>query len=489
MPTIDLADASLFGNEAAEDESEDIFSSYAVERQEIAGFLDPGKALQIIRAYKGEGKSALLRLVRIRLSAASPATLVISSTGAALSPALSTTDSDQWVRGWKTNLIRLAANEIGAKISFAFSDDAISLVEEAESNGFRARSFVSTLVDRLSSNTVPIERKRPGTADPERLLQRWSKNGSEVWFIIDDVDQNFENTPTHRIKIASFFIAARQLTLNVPEFRFRLAIRPNVWATVKREFEALSHVEQYIADLNWSSDDFEELLAKRIESYLERTHQLSSGKFELEADLQKRRRQLIALVLADQLAWGRDQTRRPAIVLHTLSRHRPRWLVELCKAAGHAAKKAKHERITFDDIEGQLQAFGKRRIEDTVAEFKSQCAQIEELLTAFAGKKESFSTDELIKFIRDSIMQGVHPKIVGVLGSPSHVEVAHFLFHIGFLTARKDFPNGSYEHISFANNPSLLSSRTNVDQGYSWEIHPVFRQALALKNVDRRRMD
>ena len=44
--------------------------------------------------------------------------------------------------------------------------------------------------------------------------------------------------------------------------------------------------------------------------------------------------------------------------------------------------------------------------------------------------------------------------------------------------------DGSYEHISFEDNPALLKSRTSVDNGVSWEIHPVFRQALQLKNVD-----
>ncbi|MBF0436847.1 MAG: hypothetical protein HQL77_15950 [Magnetococcales bacterium] len=64
---IDFSDESLFGNEAAEDEDEEIFKSYAFEREEVTDFLQKDKRIAILKAYKGEGKSALLRLVASRL--------------------------------------------------------------------------------------------------------------------------------------------------------------------------------------------------------------------------------------------------------------------------------------------------------------------------------------------------------------------------------------------------------------------------------------
>lgn len=475
---IALDDKSLFGNEAAEDEHEEVFSSYAVDRPEVTTFLDPDAHIVIARAYKGEGKSALLRLVALRLREQSDLPIVISIPASSISPTLDGTDSDQWVRGWKTNILKLAAREIGAGIALAFSDDAISLVEEAESNGFKSRSFVSAIVDRLRSSAVPIDRTRTQIENPEKVLQRWAKEGNRVWFVIDDLDQNFENTPAYRVKVATFFTALRQIANLIPEFRFRTSVRPNVWAIVKREYEALSHVEQYISDLNWTLDDFYTLIAKRIEGYLLRTNQWEAYRKTSGTD----KKSLIACVFVDPMPWGREKSRPPAVVLFTLARHRPRWLVELWKVAASAAVKAKRELIGFDDIQKELEAFGKRRIDDTVAEFRSQCPEIEELLVAFVGQPERFTTDELIKTIQNRVLQAVHPRIVGLLGAPSAKEVAHFLYQIGFLTARKDLGNEEYEHLSYADNPALLSARTNVDQGHSWEIHPVFRQALKLKN-------
>jgi hypothetical protein len=184
------------------------------------------------------------------------------------------------------------------------------------------------------------------------------------------------------------------------------------------------------------------------------------------------------------MPWG-AAWRPPASILYTLSRHRPRWLVELCKEAAASALKAGRDRINFDDITKELETFGRHRIDDTIAEFQSQCPEIAELITAFAGEPEWFTTDKLIGAIRDRILQGVHPRIVGVLGTPSAVEVAHFLFQIGFLTARRELGVDQYEHFAYADNPQLLVARTNLDQGFSWEIHPVFRNVLKLKNVAR----
>ena len=484
---IALTDRTLFGNEAAEDEQDDVFESYAVMRPEVTEFLEDKHPVAVVRAYKGEGKSALLRLVALRLMEKTVPPLIIRISSSAISPTIDDRDSDRWVRGWKENILRLAAKEIGSTISLAFNDDAISLVEEAEANGYKSRSFVSSVVDRLKSAPVQIERKRIGITNPEQILRRWSQKGAQVWFIIDDLDQNFENNALHRLRVATFFIALRMIANQIPEFRFRCSVRPNVWSIVKREFEALSHVEQYIFDLTWKLEDYTRLIARRVEGYLTRVGSWEEVKKTLPYDVTRRDKHLVGMIFDDPMPWGMDRDRPPASILYTLSRHRPRWLIELWRVSALSAEKAKHSKINFDDIEGQLESFGKRRVEDTVAEFKSQCPEIEELLVAFVNQPERFTTAELLSTLQKRILGAVNPRITDVIGKASPKEVAHFLYQIGFLTARKELNAENYEHISFAENPMLLSSRTNLDQGYSWEIHPVFRQALKLKNVPTRK--
>jgi len=482
---LQLDDATLCGNDAAEDEEDVVFQSYAVQRPEVISFLNASKSICIAKAYKGEGKSALLRLVAMKLASYEDLSLVVFIPATQISPDLQTTDPDEWVRAWKKAILKQAACEIGNNISFAFKDDGISLVEEAERYGFRQRSFVSSLTERLRSEAVPIERRQVDNVNHEKVLQRWLNKGSLVWFLIDDLDYNFENNLKYKVKISSFFTAIRHICNLIPEFRFRATIRPNVWALVKEEHESLSHVEQYLVSLKWSAADYYELIARRVEGYLKRKDLWKKVEGLLSGDNNSKNRQLISFVFDDPMPWGR-RNRSPVTVLYTLSQYRPRWLVELWRVSANAAVVCGNQKISFGNIDGELKSFGDRRIQDTIAEFKSQCPEVKELIVSFVDQPEGFSTDELMKLITSRILQSVSPNITGVWGKPTNIDVAKFLYQIGFLTARKTEENGEYHHVLFAESPTLLDARTNLDQGYSWEIHPVFRQPLRLKNVVRK---
>jgi hypothetical protein len=480
---INLADPTLFGNEVAEDENDEIFLSYAVDRHEITRFINDYEKIAIIRADKGQGKSALLKLLRLRIIEQDTKTILINTTAAAITPEIDSEDSDKWVQGWKKTIFHQAACTIGSKINLAFSDDAMSLVEEAEKNGFKSRSFFSSIVDRIKIKSSPIEHDRIGASSAEELLKRWNIKAGNIWFIIDDTDQNFVNTPRERVKVASLFTAIRQISNLVPEFKFRLAVRPYIWSIIKRKFESLSHNEQYMADIDWKREDFSTILSKRIQGYLERTDQWDQYIKKIRTTRVNVSNDLIQLVFEVPMPWGIDTTRNPSLVLWTLSRHRPRWLIELCRKAAAKSIQNSHSKIMFNDINSELYSFGKRRIEDTIAEYNVQCPNLEELLTAFSQEPERFKTEHLLKIIQNKVLSHMHLKIEGILGTPSAIEVAHFLFQIGFITARKDDDKQNYEHFSYEDKPSLLSSRANLDQGHTWEIHPVFRQILSLKNA------
>lgn len=483
-PKFDLANPKLFGNDAAEEEQESIFSSYVVERDELRDFLNNENPLQIARAYKGEGKSALLRLVRTKLKKSGNDEIIVSTTGPDLSPPIESTDHDLWVREWKKSILRIVANEIGSKIGLAFGDDAISLVEESEANGFKKRSFVSAIVDRLSSSAAPLTKSPLVVASHEQLVKRYLSGRPLIWLIIDDVDLNFTNTERHRLKAATFFTACRQIIGAIPEIRIRTAIRPNVWAIIKREFESLSHVEQYSCDLTWSIEQFRSLLAARVKAELVRSNRWETVSSTLPKEVFLREKALVGFVFDDPMPWGGgDRKRPPHVVLFTMTGHRPRWLVELCKEAGKEASKRNRQRINYDDIHLQFSSFGRKRIEDTVAEFKSQCPQIEELIGAFSRQKDLYATDDLLTTIHNRIIPAVNVSLIGVGGKASDVDVAHFLFQIGFIAGRRDYGNDEYDHVMYRDNPSLLKARTNLDDGLRWEINPVYRDVLNLIRI------
>lgn len=487
--TVDLSDPHLFGNDAAEDEDSQVFESYVFERPELRDFAEPRHAIRIARAYKGEGKSALLRLTRARVG---PQAVIVSTTGPSLSPTTTSVDFDAWIREWKRRIFDTIACEIGSGIGMAWTDDAISLVELAEKNGFKQRNPVSAIIDRLKSKVVPVERTRVDLPDAEQVLSRWNRDDTQIWLLVDDIDQNFQNTEPYKHKVASFFAACRQVMNAVPAIRFRLAIRPNVWTMLKRDFESLSHVEQYAVDLKWDDASIRSLLARRVEGYLIR-QRLDRTLATLPPDRSEAEEALIAMAFEPRIQWGKDpfgkpKQRPPHVVLSTLSRHRPRWLIELCKEAARSAQQLGGSRIRLRDMTGQLATFGRHRIDDTVAEFRSQCPDLNDIISAFASQREEYSTDELLATLSKRLPPSVPIRIAGLNKPTEPKDIAKLLFQIGFLTARQNTKTG-YEHFSFSDRPELLDARSNFDQGVRWEIHPVFRQALGLRSDEGRELN
>ncbi len=193
----------------------------------------------------------------------------------------------------------------------------------------------------------------------------------------------------------------------------------------------------------------------------------------------------IALVFESSVNWGgKARTMRAPLV--TLSGGRPRWLIELAREASKFAHSKDRGTVRLEDITECLKTFGNKRIAETVAEFSPQCQQIDELIAAFSRQPEEYATDELVSLIGNRVLQALTPSIVGVIGTPRPIQVAAFLFQIGFLSARRNLGNDEYEHITYAEKPDLLLARTNVDDGVRWEIHPVFRQALRMRDAKGR---
>jgi hypothetical protein len=486
---IRLTDPHLFGNDAAEDEDAEVLESYAIERPELGDFTSASRRICIARAYKGEGKSALLRLSASQVERSGEPQIVVFISANSLSPTLDTADFPAWIRAWKAAILGQLAAEVGATIGAAWSDDTMSLVEEAERQGFKSRSVVSAILDRLKIGQLdlgalkvnPLSQQRLGATNPEKVLQRWAKQGTRVWLFIDDVDLNFQNTASQKAKVASFFVACREVVNTVKGLSLRAAVRPSVWTIIKLEFEALSHVEQYIHDLRWSEDAIRTMLARRVEAYLKRNSMWKALEGGLPGNAFDRDKALIGEVFQPSMNWG-TTTRPPHVLIYTLSKHRPRWAIELSKAAAASAARKDRAKIGRDDIFENLGAFGRRRIEDTCAEFRSQCPQIDELIGAFAREPEQLQTDALLKLIDNRVLSHLTPQIVGVAGKPTARDVAAFLFQVGIFFGRRELPDGGYEHVDFSEQPGLWQSRTDLDRGLSWEVHPVFRQALEIRD-------
>ncbi|MEW6252416.1 MAG: hypothetical protein AB1716_17390, partial [Planctomycetota bacterium] len=308
------------------------------------------------------------------------------------------------------------------------------------------------------------------------LARYKEREDGHVWVFVDDIDATYVDSPAERLRLSTFLSALRILAHDVRGLSVRCAIRSDVWTIVRGADEALDKVEQYAFDISWEEDEILAILAKRIRSYL--LLHGDGAEALVPAENIGKQRMYMEKAFETSYKWGRYK-RPPHVIIDTLAHGRPRWAVQLCRAAGITAAAAGHQQIQLADIVANLKEYGEKRVADLKREHQHQCPQIGELVAAFAKQTAKYESAELFKAIRNRISEHLEPVIEG---HPTRdpMEIAHFLFRIGFLTARDELDEEDYRHYTFEELPQLLDNRANPDYGYSWEIHPCFRQVLQL---------
>jgi hypothetical protein len=479
-----ILDEFDFGNEAGDDVSAEELATYFVEQNTFKKFTNAKKRLFVATAKKGVGKSALLQWLKISIPEKYESDLVIKVRGSEITREAFKLNSEliqpnDYIRDWMIRLCALINREIAKQINFALTDDQITLVESAELDGFKSKNLVGCLISRFDKILGKGSNKKQNVIDHLEILKRIET--PQVWILIDDLDATFQNTDQECLSLSTFFSACRYILQDISGVNLRITMRSDVWPTIRRFDESLDKLEQYVEEINWSEKDFRKLLFRRIESQSDelpfdlpiKNEHLSDEQYEDKS---------IALVFEPKVQWGKKEVHSYKVI-HTLSYHRPRWAIQLCKLSQANAIARDREKISKDDIDSVWGEYGAKRISDLVAEHKHQCKEVEELVNGFRNEDRQMNRDELFICINNKILNHMGV-IIDAKKATSPREVARFLYRVGFLVARAEDDSG-YHHYNYSDMPDFLSSRTSTDFGVKWEIHPCYRQALDIKKINR----
>jgi hypothetical protein len=480
-----------FGNEAADDTDADELASYFVEQEMFLKFLDARRRLLVVTARKGVGKSALLQWAAKKIADREASPLVIRCRGADfvrnkfnLMTPLNTPNDH--IRDWLVRICALVNRQLAMGIGLAVTDDEITLVETAELEGYKSRNLIGCLVERLQGIIDKRGLTKLKVNDEIQLLKR-VKDG-QVWIMIDDLDATYQNTTAESLQLSTFFSACRYLMQDLSGIFFRVTMRTDVWALIRRYDESLDKVEQYVHEILWHSIDFLHLLYLRIRSQVDKLG-MSLPKPPAHVQVQDAQERILELVFVPKMDWGHNPNFEMKVVdtyqiIYTLSYERPRWAIQLCKLAQKSCLRKRHTIISKEDIDEVWAEYGVKRIADLVAEHKHQCPQVEERLNGFRGCERLLTRGDLFKWITNRITNHIAANIEGRI-TRSPMEIARFLYRLEFIVARSDGDGDNYEHYRFDQMPDFLSARTDEDFGVKWEIHPCYRQALDIKKLDK----
>lgn len=489
---IDLADKSLFGNDAGEDEDESVLVSYFVDQPAFDDFLDPRARLWIANGRKGTGKSALLARfahARRQVTGTSSALVlhVVPSNLVALKEPPATDNHTLLENYWKQVICGAINMELARDIGFAWTDNQIALVESAEVAGFSGRNLVGALLSRLVGKlslggVVELTPTPRPTANHQQLLARIDREqglGRPVWFLLDDIDAKFQNTPAQQAFVSTFFSAARNLVKETAGIGIRATVRTDVWASLTAA-EDMDKVEQYRTEILWSASQQKVMLAKRIHAYVCRT--------DPESDIARRWNPvddadaLIELAFVGRMKWG-TATAPAEHVLRVLSGGRPRWLAQLCRMAGANAARDRRDRIGMHHVTQAMGEFGRRRLADLYKEHHYQFTDLRRLVECFAGGPRRFTTADLTRRIDQHYVARTGPaQVPPVDGVPfrDSLQLAKFLYKCGFVNGHnaERATLAVPEFVPYESRPDLLEADTNLDDGMSWELQPAYRNIL-----------
>jgi hypothetical protein len=480
----------IFGYEDAADEDSKRLREYFFKRGDYDAVMSD-LPLSIVVGFKGVGKSALLKVAfEEDQDEDRPSIWIRPDDVIEMVDELSgDIDFSKMVLLWKRGIAKLIASRIASDWMFAYGEDAKTALLWAQETGYRSKDFIQrivALIDPSIKKTISMEGERAAsTVGEHHIIERLLKDQKIVLYF-DDLDAGWEATELQRKRLSALLLALRNMTSDIKGLKARLALRTDVYTLLRESDESTDKFENYVVNCNWGNHDILVLLVKRVLTYFD--EQIDDK--ELNKLSQHELNNLLSKIMETRFSrtkeWRNKHTHR---VIMSLIRSRPRDMIKLCTFAAKAAQNrdAKAELIEDIDFEAILSDYSLNRVQDIVNEFKFEMTNLESLLYRLAPTKAElrekqgrsrfvYTTAELLEKIKN-VMSNSNLKLT-YKTQTSPMDVAHFLYKIGFITARKNL-SGRIERKYYDEKKQLLKTGQIGDGGYGWEVHPSYRSAIS----------
>lgn len=475
---------AMFGNDSGENERDHALKEYFVDLPEFRKFFSDANELGFVRARKGMGKSAMLKILSLRRKEANSEDLVIFTTGNELMGMGDFTGKSQAYleNHWKQVICKRICVEIGRKINLALTDLEMSMVESAELEGYKDLNILSALTERAggllqkalaaAGGGAMLEAcKKRGVQNPEQAVKNFQDKGDRtVWVLVDDIDAKYIDDEDNQQRVGAFFSAMRSLAFGVSGLRLRASVRTDVWRNL-RKMEDQDKLRQYVIDIVWRDDALRTIFTRRILSYLKR-EQFAPALGWNEA---RNYHEIFDQVFYGKFYWSKS-TVEPFIPLKFLAGGRPRWMGQLAKLAG---VQAGTKRITETNVLDAMQEFGQEKLSDIQKEHSHQFTPLDKLIQSFRGGKREYTRYQLLKHLSEKFVDKIID-VPGINGYPYQdvSQIAEFLFEIDFLVAHRA---GKPDFVTYSSDPELFSTEENAQNKIHWTVHSSYRNFLRIE--------
>lgn len=485
----------LFGNEDAGREDDQRLASYYYKTQQYEDIMSK-LSLQIVTGEKGTGKSALLKIAYLESKGDDvvPIWIRLDDLSELYDKILQSEDLYTLKTLWKRAISKMIVMKLASLINTndpRLSEDYRKAIQWAYNSGYLSRDFIAQALQMLK----PIYESKINldgdyTSNGEQHILKRIIDNKKIRLFFDDFDLDWKGKKEDVIKIKSLLLSLSDMTTDMEGLSVRIALRTDVYEMIRNE-EFSDKLESSVITCKWNNQEIMKALAKRICAYFKITfdEESASDNNTVQYNIVKYLNYVFVTKFDERTKiWANAPTHR---VIYSLIRRKPRDMVKLCHSVAEEAYKRKLQIIDSSCFLSVLESYSQERLKDLVNEYSKQLPELRDLLIRMAPTQKEikskvneryvYTTTELhekIKNIQQNINISIHQSQYEKMCSADIHEISHFLYKIGFITGRKRGEDNRIIRTYYDESPYLLYSHTG-DKGYSWEIHPAYRGALA----------
>jgi len=461
----------LFGYEDAESESIERLREYYFKNETFARVVSD-LPIRVLVGHKGIGKSALFKISMAEdLEKGNLPILIKPDDIAELGK-----ENDNFlltIRQWKNGLNKI----IGTKVFNEFGITDNNVINKLS-------NFSLKLISYIADSVTTVKDKINLTPSQELIMDNFLKK-RKIIIYIDDLDRGWEGKKEDINRLSALLNSIRDLASESPGLCFKVSLRSDVYFLVRTSDESTDKIEGSVVWYSWTNHEILIMLIKRVLTYF--------GQDFNESNLLTTSQHHLSFYLDDIMehrfqGYGKWENKAMYKILMSLIRKRPRDLVKLCSLAGREAYRAKARIIRTDHFKNIFEEYSQGRIQDTINEYRTELPNIDKLIFGMKpSKKEKLTADGFVFTTSE-----LHLKLNHLIGQNRYIfannktataqDLAHFLYKINFLTARKVLQDGEIDRKYFEENRYLSNSSANF--GYDWEIHPAYRWALQPDTIE-----
>lgn len=393
----DVTIQALFGHEAAEQDDIRRLRQYYFKGTTYKR-VTADLPLRILVGQKGIGKSALLSVARSE-DIEQGETVLFLRPEDVIGIGNGSGDFIKQIAEWKNAIFELIQELIFENLGISAEERTPALYKTGK------------VLSMLKNAAKPFLAKYVDQGVVQEEVARHFLKTERVTVYVDDLDRGWDGKRESIKRLAAFLIAIKDLSIDEPGIRFRVAIRSDVFSAIRKSEPDTDKLESSLVWHTWTNHEVLLVLVKRVMTFFDQPIDEVILLKEDQLALSQRLTLVLPKLYLGQGAWTNLPIHR---FLMTMVRQRPRDIVKLCSAAARRAAERGSSTILSKDLSDVLEPYSMERIQDVINEHGLEITDLDRLLfnmkptrrTKTAAESYVYKTDRLLEKLKNISEQG-----------------------------------------------------------------------------------